>query len=201
MIAFLVLWVGEGKTYIVQAAILVALLCFVYAVIGVVRMGAYYGFGELVKSVLWRFYISIYNLGHIVERFPTDNFQYGRTLINDLLVVLPGSQTTYMMQLKDIINMQFDGGSLTPSIFGEGYYNWGWPGAIIWPNFIICMVAFLDYFNKSFFKGGLYYVVAYALVGLSVSGLIPSMTNVYIPAFLVYVVMSFVNKYWRWGVK
>ncbi len=193
---FLVFWVGKGKKFLFQGVLMLVVLCFFYALTGVIRNGVGWRVSKLYTVVLWRFYVNTSNIDVIVKNYPTDKFQYGLTLLNDISVILPGAQQTYMTKIKAIMNYQFSGGSLTPTPFGEGYYNWGIMGMILWPIVTLVFVAYLDNFNKNKFAGGMYFLVSFGLTGLATSSFIPPLVNVYIPAMLVYIVLKYINSHY-----
>jgi hypothetical protein len=50
----------------------------------------------------------------------------------DLKLFLPGSNPNFGTALKDIMNWQFDGGSITTSFIGLGYMNFGHIGIVFY---------------------------------------------------------------------
>lgn len=197
LVVFLTYWIGVGKKYIINGGLIVILLGGAYSLVGVVRSGMSWSWSGLYKPALWRLYVNTNNFNTIYELFPRSQFQYGRSFLNDLSVVLPGAQTTFMTQLKDIMGVYFDGGSLTPSVFGEGYYNWGMLGAILWPMVVLFVVMLIDIFNKKFVDSRGYYVISFALVGFSTTSFVPVLVNAYIPLILVYFTLAFFSKKYR----
>lgn len=192
LLLFIVFIIGNGRKYIAKGIAFVILLCFLYSIIGVLRSNTAWSWVGLYKPMLWRFYVNSSNLGVIIERFPKNQFMLGKAFIQDISVLLPGAQDTFMTQLKTIMNYQFPGGSLTPTLFGEGYYNWSYLGAVFWPLFILTLVVLLDDYIKYHFDGRIYYIFAYSLLGFTTSSFIPVMVNTYVPTLILcFVLMKF----------
>lgn len=194
LIFFLTYWVGEKRKIVFRGILIGTILSLMYSIIGVFRSGAKWSLLTLYKPMLWRFYVNTNNFNSVYTLFPVNQFQYGKTLLNDFLVILPGPQDTYMTKLKDILDIQFSGGSLTPSVFGEGYYNWGYAGAIMWPLFLLMFVMILDNYNRKHMDVRIYYALSCGLMGISISCLMPTILNTYLPLLLVYYTLIYVSK-------
>lgn len=191
---FLTFRIGRGKKFVIPGIIAVLFLVIVYGVTGALRSSNIWYFASIYKPIVWRFYVGSSNFDIIFQRFPNNSFQYGYSMINDLMVMLPGAQTTFMYQLKDIIGYQFDGGSLIPTVFGEGYYNWGIMGAIIWPHILLLMVMNMDKKVRHRCDGKVYYVFCFALSTFSANSLVPTLLNVIVPLTLVYGAVEMLNR-------
>lgn len=197
LIVFLTFGVGEKKKIIAKGITVSLILCLMYSAVGILRSGISWNWSSLYKPMLWRFYVNTNNFNSVYTLFPLKQLQYGKTLINDLSVILPGAQDTYMTKLKDILNIQFSGGSLTPSIFGEGYYNWGWAGAILWPLFVLGMVILLDTYNRKHVDAKIYYAISCVLTGPTTSCLMPSILNTILPLLLVYYALMYLSRHYK----
>ncbi|WP_127136076.1 O-antigen polymerase [Flagellimonas oceanensis] len=93
------------------------------------------GFIDLVLSRAgWRPFVNIQNLQRIFDFFPEQHpFLYGETYIYDLKILLPGHNPNFGTQLKEIMNWEFDGGSITPTFLGIGYINFGKSAFFLYP--------------------------------------------------------------------
>ncbi len=194
LICFITYWIGAGKKYLIHAAIIIGLLCLAYSLMGVLRSGIDWHWETIYKPMIWRFYVNTNNFNTVYRNYPISELQHGMTFVNDIFVILPGAQTTFMTQLKEIMGIYFDGGSLTPSVFGEGYYNWGAVGAVIWPLFVLMFVIWLDDYNKKHIDGRAYFAISFALVGFSTSSFVPVMVNSYLPLLFVYYALVYISK-------
>lgn len=82
----------------------------------------------------WRPFVNIQNFQLVLDFFPQNhNFLYGSTYIKDFSMLLPGSHPNSGTYLKDLMGLQFDGGSITPSYLGISYVNFGFAGLIFSP--------------------------------------------------------------------
>ncbi len=201
LILFLTYWIGKSKRYLLKGSVIIMFLSALYALVGVTRAGISWSWNKLYLPVIWRFYVNTYNFNTIYKLFPKDMIQYGRAFFNDIKVILPGAQTTFMLQLKNIMHISFSGGSLTPSVFGEGYYNFGVVGAIVWPLVVLLFVHYIDEFNRKHIDSRIYYVLSFALVGLSTTSFIPVILNAYFPQLLVFLFIRYLSKKYTitWG--
>lgn len=197
IVFFLTNYVGRGKKFIFKGFIIVLIILLLYAILGLMRSNIDYDIKKIYLPIIWRFFVNFDNYDIILKRYPVSMLKYGSSFINDILVVLPGSQQTFMMQLKEILNYNFDGGSLTPSVFGEGYYNWGIAGTILWPIFNIYFLSFLDSYNKKKFPGGVYYAVSFGLTSLATSSFIVPLTNSYLPSLVFITLLIRINKKYK----
>ena len=196
IVFFLVNIVGRGKKFIALGIITITLILTLYAVIGLYRSSTSFKLSTLYMPILWRFFVNLDNYNILINTYPLSLLQYGKTFLNDLLVVLPGHSQTFILELKNIINYNFPGGSMTPSVFGEGYYNWGILGTILWPIFNLYFVSIIDNFNKKHVPNGLYFVVSFSLTNLATSSFIPPLINNYLPSILLlYIVVALNKKY------
>lgn len=82
----------------------------------------------------WRPFVNIQNFQFVIDYFPSKHdYLYGYTYIVDLLMLTPGSHPNSGTYLKDLMGLQFDGGSITPSYLGMSYVNFGVMGLIFSP--------------------------------------------------------------------
>lgn len=87
---------------------------------------------DLKTTFLYRFLIYISNLEKVLSAFiKKDSFEYGGTFFMDLLTALPGKQIDYQSWLKEVTELEFEGFGIPPTIMGDFYVNFGYPGIII----------------------------------------------------------------------
>ncbi|MBL0739318.1 oligosaccharide repeat unit polymerase [Flavobacterium sp. GN10] len=87
---------------------------------------------DLKTTFLYRFLIYISNLEKVLSAFiRKDSFEYGGTFFMDLLTALPGKQIDYQSWLKAVTELEFEGFGIPPTIMGDFYVNFGYPGIVI----------------------------------------------------------------------
>lgn len=181
------------KNLSLSAILAILLIALFYALVGVTRSGIDWSFQSLYKVPLWRLYVNSFTLNMLFLDYPTYAFQYGFSLLNDLSVLLPGSQSTYITQLKELLGFHFAGGSMTVSIFGEGYYNWGIFGFVAWPICNILLLRAADRIFIKVFDWRYYLVISFAFAAIGATGLVPVLTNEIIPLLLAYGLLKIIN--------
>ncbi len=101
------------------------------ATLGIIRQGLGLDAMMIGLQMLWRPFVNIQNIDIVFHSFPhVVPFQFGLGLIQDLSVVLPGYQPNFGTWVKNMLGMEFTGGSLTITYQGELYANFGFPGLI-----------------------------------------------------------------------
>lgn len=95
----------------------------------------------LMKQLLVMFNGGSINIDYIFHTFPKRvNFQYGYGFLINFIMLRPGHDPDFTLWLKDLIGLNYSGGGLTPTLFGEGYLNFGYIGGFI-EIFLAGMVA------------------------------------------------------------
>src|SRR5690606_21921627 len=125
---FLLLGILSEKKYTIKKYVIIGIILItLVAIMGALRTNLDEGvdFVRLVKARFgWRPYVNIQNLQRIYEFFPEkEGFLYGYSYLIELKVFLPGSNPNFGTYLKDVMNWQFEGGSITPTFLGIGYIN------------------------------------------------------------------------------
>lgn len=100
--------------------------------LGIIRQGLNFDLESLLKQILWRPFTNIQNIEWITNYFPsTHDFFYGKSLLVDLSVLLPGYQPNFGTYIKELMGLYFSGGSLTLSFLGQAYIDFGYIFALI----------------------------------------------------------------------
>lgn len=82
----------------------------------------------------WRPFVNIQNLQRIYDFFPEyHKHMYGYSYITELKIFLPGHNPNFGTYLKEVMNWEFEGGSITPTFLGIGYINFGKIAFIVYP--------------------------------------------------------------------
>ncbi|TBN00181.1 oligosaccharide repeat unit polymerase [Hyunsoonleella flava] len=82
----------------------------------------------------WRPFVNLQNLQKIYDFFPTEhNYLLGESYWIDFKLFFPGSNPNFGTYLKELMNWDFDGGSVTTTFIGLGYLNFGKIAFIVYP--------------------------------------------------------------------
>lgn len=143
---------------------------------------------SITKTFVNLFQNGSVNINYILEEFPLNTpFQYGKTLFINLKMLLPGPDMDFTLWLKDILNLYFDGGGVTPTILGEFYINLGYIGIAL--GFIIVGIL-VNILEKNYlYKKNTYYSVF--LIWCLLSSVRGGFTNTEIN-FILYSIVYFV---------
>ena len=141
-----------------------------------------------------QFYIQLFNLNRVFDYFPRKiHFQHGGIYFMNYIMLLPGPQDDFTLWLKKILEMQFAGGGVTPTVFGEFFLNFGKVGIFIG---LLILGFVLSKIDKWIYEGNITFWKAYLLI------LIPScagggIANIEIQplTFLIYYfVLCFISR-------
>lgn len=192
----LILKIKKGNLIKIRKFITPFIIVFLLIVIlGTLRRGV--PNSELLDLVIsragWRPFVNIQNFQRIFEFFPSQhNFLNGYSMIVDLKLFLPGSNLNFGTLLKEIMNWQFDGGSITPSYIGLAYLNFGIIGIPIYAlfygfilNFIYEIIFIIC--KKNNFTILFLFLLSIAMAGSVSSGLLVVLINNVM--FLVFILL------------
>ncbi|MNP21876.1 hypothetical protein D3C76_1145130 [compost metagenome] len=85
---------------------------------------------DFLTTASYRLIIYISNLEKVFTAFIHHEKLFGSTFLMDLSTALPGKQVDYQSWLKDIVGLEFEGFGIPPTIMGDLYINFGYPGII-----------------------------------------------------------------------
>jgi len=165
--------------------------------LGIIRQGLNFDLESLLKQILWRPFTNIQNIEWITNYFPsTHDFFYGKSLLVDLSVLLPGYQPNFGTYIKELMGLYFSGGSLTLSFLGQAYIDFGYIFALI----LIFSFGFLLHriYRKTVLnpKFGIFLIISsiYAKSTVS-SGLVSPFLYTFIPTIIflfIYIVINLI---------
>lgn len=79
---------------------------------------------HILDSILNLPYVGVINLDYIINYFPEIvDFQYGYSYLINFIMLKPGPDLDFTLWLKSLLNLQFSGGGVTPTIIGEFFLN------------------------------------------------------------------------------
>lgn len=114
---------------------LLLLFSFIVLLIPTLQIVRSYLSGEsitFIKTLFNNLQVGSVNFNYIYEKIPSEiPFQYGSTFLINIKMLLPGSDPDFTLWLKDVLGLSYAGGGLTPTIFGEGYINFGVIGGYV----------------------------------------------------------------------
>lgn len=146
---------------------------------------------DVIASIMTTFRNGSINLEDILQRFGKSiPFQYGYTYLINLKMLLPGPDVDFTLWLKEIMNKNFAGGGITPTIIGEFYMNFGFTGVYIGTFLIGLFVNKLDDFyensNQIFYSSFLTFTIVNVVSG-GISNIEVSLLITSIVYFVLYV--------------
>lgn len=130
----LVIFFMKNKKREIPIRKMAALALVLFAFVGV--YGAIRGGGSSYASLLHEFKVSSVNLNYILNTFPSRvKYQMGTTYLMEFQSLADDNVVGVTMWLKNILNLNFSGGGVTPTLIGEFYINWGIIGVLIGMTF------------------------------------------------------------------
>lgn len=117
--------------------------------------------------------------------------QYGKTYVMPLMTILPGTQYTLDIQIKNALGQTYLGGGTIPSFLGEAYINFGLVGAIVSPVISLKLIESLrkqflikkSVGNKIIYVYIFFYLCYSQLAGIASTSVFPIIA---IAIFVVY---------------
>ena len=127
---------------------------------------------------------------HDGRRAGSDRWRFGLTYLQPLLTVLPGKQTTFDADLKTALNQHYAGGGTVPGLLGEAFANFGPLGWFLVP-FLVGMAITALYRKTREGAPELIVLYAYAIIHVSIGGILSGLSMASILPFEAYAVMGF----------
>ncbi|MGF6953417.1 oligosaccharide repeat unit polymerase [Neobacillus sp. B4I6] len=164
--------------------------------------------GDYIGLSLYVFthYLSIgfENFMRVLEVVPNIlDYKLGKSYIEPLLTVLPGTQYTLDMQIKMSLNQGYFGGGTVPSVMGEAFANFGYFGWFFIPFFSMLLLRIV-YFKFTNNHKNMFLILIYAfllnhfsnslLSGLASSSIMPFITLI---VYICYGKYIGINKHSR----
>lgn len=88
--------------------------------------------------------IGFYNFSRVLQLFPDSiDYKMGLSYFDPIMTVLPGTQYTLDMQIKQALGQTYLGGGTIPSVLGEAYANFGYFGCFVIPFLAAFLLSFL----------------------------------------------------------
>lgn len=98
-------------------------------------------FGLVMFSFFHYFSIGVNNFIDMLKVVPSYlPFQFGKTYFSPILTILPGTQYTLDIQIKNALGQTYLGGGTIPSFLGEAYVNFGYFGTFFIPMFSLFLI-------------------------------------------------------------
>ena len=120
---------NKKKEIPMRKIMVLALVLFAFVgVYGAIRGGG----GSSYDSLLLEFKVSSVNLNYILNTFPSKaKYQMGATYLMEFQSLIDNNVVGVTMWLKNVLDLNFSGGGVTPTLIGEFYINWGIIGVLI----------------------------------------------------------------------
>lgn len=182
---------------VIRAIYILISLMFILMVMQVLRQGIEFSFESIYKQMLWRPFTNIQNIEWIVNWFPKrNNYMLGGSVFYDLSIFLPGHNDNFGSYLKELFSLDFTGGSITTSLVGQAYIDFGMFGVAIIPFFIgyISQKVYV-LFLKGYMDIPTLLVISISIKAMASSYLITPILYIAIPSFVVMYFTKFTYFY------
>ncbi|WP_144478119.1 PssD/Cps14F family polysaccharide biosynthesis glycosyltransferase [Cytobacillus oceanisediminis] len=184
----------KGRINLKLFALLSFVLLSLTGVLGALR-GGKEGLTEGFFHLMNRLYMNPINLQRIVELFKTNEFWYGKSIIYDFGVYLPGSQPNLGTILKGMTHAKFQGGGITVTLIGEGYLNFGLFGLVVYP--VLAAILFYLVFKLLTKKERVDHLLLLVILNTSMMGFVsmgifPVLAGDTIPTVVVFLGLAII---------
>jgi hypothetical protein len=135
--------------------------------------------------------VPIQNLNYVMNAVPDRiGWRFGLTYVQPLLTMLPGKQATFDADLKAALNQHYAGGGTVPGLLGESFANFGPLGWFMIP--LLVGAAIMALYRLSLGAGpALAVLYAYAIVHVSIGGVLSGLVAASVFPFEAYAVLGF----------
>ncbi|MDR2010305.1 MAG: oligosaccharide repeat unit polymerase [Bacteroidales bacterium] len=190
------------KINLIQISFFVIVIYFLVVLLGAYRMNVDIPIKDkILLTIGWRPYVNLQNLDILITNFK--DVLYGKGYLIDLFVLLPGYNPNLGTWIKETLQMEFDGGSLTITYLGDGFVNFGTLGLIVYPLLYTPFFLKLNkIFRTKYLKNNtilpghaiLFLNISISLGGTISSGILsPILYNVF-PMYIVYKIHTLLAK-------
>lgn len=180
--------------------IILVLLFPISSLIGLYRLGFTLSSSlELLVNMKHLFLVNSDNLNLIISKYNPSDYQYGKSFINDFLVAIPGTNNEFSgVKLKDYLGVNFVGQTMTVTLPGEGYINFGYLGVIMHSIFMGTIISVLNELfrtNNKMTSRFLLIVLNIFCFRIVTGGIMPILIFSIIPIIIIMFLNSFTFKY------
>ena len=175
----------------IRHVLLGVILLFASSYVGLYRAGIpVKRIGDLLWNIRHLFTVNIRNLEKVVEYTDGTYYRLGWTYLNDFSVSLPGLGTKFTgVYMKAWTNSHFEGETMTLTLPGELYLNFGLLGLVflllLFPMFIRLTESYLLASGKDI-HSFLWVALAIFLFRISTGGIMPILIFQLMPQLLIY---------------
>ncbi len=136
----------------------------------------------------------VLNLNNIMNSFPQKvKYQYGYTFFLNFIMLKPGPDVDFTLWLKEMLNMKFAGGGVTPTLVGELYINFGHIGTYIAFSILAGILVLLDELYKRKISTFNVVVIIWAMLIACRGGIANSEINILL-FVIVYNFVMFISR-------
>lgn len=173
------------------------LFIILLSIIDFVRHGNEFSLNSL-SQIYWTMTVNLYNLNNIVIFFENNDFFYGKSFIDDMLVAFPGSDTKFFgVVLKDLLDLDFAGEGMTVTAPGEGYANGGFIGVFFHAIFFGILYGLIyEYLSRkeTISSRILMIIIVISFSKVVASGFMPSLIFTIAPTLLISIMFIYLTR-------
>ena len=167
------------------------ILMFFSSFIGLLRAGIPISkFADIMWNMRHLFAVNIKNLEKVVNYTDKTSYRFGWTYLNDLSVAIPGFNSKFTgVYMKEWTQSRFEGETMTITLPGELYLNFGYFGFLVLVFGFPLLVRFTESYllaSKKDISLFIWLTLAIFLVRISTGGIMPIFVFQLVPLLLIY---------------
>lgn len=193
-ICYVLLAQNERFFITIKFVLYLSVLLLMVVAIGLIRSGgagALESMSSIIAALYWTMTVNLFNLNSIVSEISAEQFLYGRSLLTDFAVFVPGVNSEFLgVTLGRMLPINFEGESISVTSIGEAYVNGGLPFIVLYAA-VLGFLSELIYrllLNKNTLMRGFLILVSICFFRFSTGGIPAIMIFMLLPSLAVFLI-------------